>query len=885
MLADEIGVSIPKAMKMAENGAISSSKAIPAILKGMSDKFGGMMQKQSTSLAGLWSTTKDNIGASMRVIGDTLVQTFDLKTKLAGANKWLGDFAAALKDGGMKKALEQMIPAGLRNSIVLISGAIAGAMVPALSLMAIAALKATVPLLPFIVAGAALAGIGLLIAKNWDNIGVKLAVIVGVIGGLLAVVTNTTVALKLWGATTKILTALQVAWNTVMSLNPIGFIVIAIGALILAGVALYKNWDTVKRVALNAWGTIKAFLLNTVASISEAYAKFVSIFNKAEGDRIRASAQRMREQAEAERAIIEERNEAAKGALTDYDARDEDFAQKRTRRAEGVAARAEEAEEQQQQAAQETIETKKDYLDEFDQAFDRSQQDMLESFSRAQEDETTKFQREQEDQLRAYERGLDRQRTAFERELDRRKVMFERSQEDDKIAFEQGLQDQRDKFKDHQGELLRIFKDRQRQEMGAFKRRQAEELEALDSELAARLKPLRAQEKAIRTQEEAEERARRQADLTKRIADAQAKLAEAREKGNPKDIAKAEERLTEALQDQSDFILREQRKTELERIQIAIETVQKEFEVRKEGVRNRQEQDRADMEVRQALQLEGFQKELEADQKHFELRLAQDRLNFERKQADDKTKFEQKLADLKQQKDDELNVELDRFKRGQQEEEKAWKRTQEDRATRYKQELDDLKASFKDKLGQQATFVANWNSMVDQMKAMAPSVSGDVTPAKAPLTPQQTAQQATDNLTTLDKVKAMAKSGQVDAAAKLLSETFGMSLEQAKQNILDGLPKFAAGGVAMKAMAGIFGEKKPEAIMTLDWLGARMADFARRIAAGMVNAAGPARVNTPAIAGMGGGQPTTLLVNLDGQTLARTIVRLMPGELYRIGVK
>ena len=59
MLADKIGVSIPEAMKMAEKGQIDATTTIGALTEGMNAKFGGMMAKQSTTLAGLWSTAKD----------------------------------------------------------------------------------------------------------------------------------------------------------------------------------------------------------------------------------------------------------------------------------------------------------------------------------------------------------------------------------------------------------------------------------------------------------------------------------------------------------------------------------------------------------------------------------------------------------------------------------------------------------------------------------------------------------------------------------------------------------------------------------------------------------------------------------------------------------
>lgn len=73
MLAHAIGVTIPQAMKMAEQGAISSAVAIPAILEGIEARFAGMMQAQNRTLAGQWSNFKDQISFILADIGAALI--------------------------------------------------------------------------------------------------------------------------------------------------------------------------------------------------------------------------------------------------------------------------------------------------------------------------------------------------------------------------------------------------------------------------------------------------------------------------------------------------------------------------------------------------------------------------------------------------------------------------------------------------------------------------------------------------------------------------------------------------------------------------------------------------------------------------------------------
>lgn len=79
ILAEAIGVTVPEAMKLAENRAIDAATAIPALLEGMSSKFGGGMEAQSKTLAGMWSNLKDTIAFALADIGVALDDAFDFK--------------------------------------------------------------------------------------------------------------------------------------------------------------------------------------------------------------------------------------------------------------------------------------------------------------------------------------------------------------------------------------------------------------------------------------------------------------------------------------------------------------------------------------------------------------------------------------------------------------------------------------------------------------------------------------------------------------------------------------------------------------------------------------------------------------------------------------
>ncbi|TSA80791.1 tape measure protein [Deinococcus detaillensis] len=101
LLADKIGVSIPEAMKMAENGAISSAVAIPAILEGLQKKFGGGMEAQSKTLLGMWSNTTDVLKQLGGQAGEYITEKLGLKDLLAQVNVNLGKVKSLFESGGI----------------------------------------------------------------------------------------------------------------------------------------------------------------------------------------------------------------------------------------------------------------------------------------------------------------------------------------------------------------------------------------------------------------------------------------------------------------------------------------------------------------------------------------------------------------------------------------------------------------------------------------------------------------------------------------------------------------------------------------------------------------------------------------------------------------
>lgn len=112
-----------------------------------------------------------------------------------------------------------------------------------------------------------------------DNSNWLIPVLVGVLGSIVAlnVISGVVGLITTWGTVTKGLTAIQGIFNVVLSANPIGLVIIAIGALIAIGVALWMNWDTIvakcrefTTVLIGKWNELKESTSRIFSSIGDA---------------------------------------------------------------------------------------------------------------------------------------------------------------------------------------------------------------------------------------------------------------------------------------------------------------------------------------------------------------------------------------------------------------------------------------------------------------------------------------------------------------------------------------------------------------------------------------------------------------------------------------
>lgn len=235
MLADKMGLTTAEVMKLSEKGLIPADQAIQALTEGMEKKFGGMMDKQSKTMLGLFSTLKDTASTFLTQVSGPVFDV--LKGKLdilmAKINEWQANGTLQAWADSAAKGISAFWDIGEK----VFDG---------------------------------LVGAGKFIIDNWGLIGPILA---GVLAGFMAYRTAQAVI--------QAVTIAQTALNLVMKGNPIALVVLAIAGLVAAGIALYQNWETVSTFLLNTWemlrtgaiakwGELQTFLSGAWNSITQA---------------------------------------------------------------------------------------------------------------------------------------------------------------------------------------------------------------------------------------------------------------------------------------------------------------------------------------------------------------------------------------------------------------------------------------------------------------------------------------------------------------------------------------------------------------------------------------------------------------------------------------
>lgn len=233
-ISEQLGITVGDVKKMASEGKLTSDiylKAFDGIAKGVE----GSSQKQSQTLTGMLSTLKDNLGM---ISGELTKGAFEkLKNVMESAMPVIEQFATTLKDEGLKAALSEIFGEDKINTMINVFNTVRDT-----GIVVFNGLKDTVKFVS-------------------DNFNILSPILAGVLGSITAyqIISTITSLMDLWKASTLAQTLAQGGLNAAMAANPVGVVILAIGALIAIGVALYRNWDTIKSKTVELWNQLGPF--------------------------------------------------------------------------------------------------------------------------------------------------------------------------------------------------------------------------------------------------------------------------------------------------------------------------------------------------------------------------------------------------------------------------------------------------------------------------------------------------------------------------------------------------------------------------------------------------------------------------------------------------
>jgi|GEM_PF-345885 len=294
MLADKIGTSVPQAMDMVSKGAVDAQTGLQALVGGMEEKFGGMMDQQAQTITGTWSNMMDGLSQSAIAVGQQISDALNLPDLFSSLGDSLQQFAGLVKNQGIGEALSQMIPPEVEVAAAGLATTLTVATIPALQSFALNAKLAAAPL-----AGSFLTGLNTL--KN------ALATIPP---GMAAATTSFTLmktgavsagtgllsfAGSLKGAVTLLPQVISGIGRLVLAFGPLGLVVAAVGAAIAAFVASGHNLTDFLNVvpgtmeAVNMagtalkqlWGELGQAISNLVSAAAPLITLLATVFTAA----------------------------------------------------------------------------------------------------------------------------------------------------------------------------------------------------------------------------------------------------------------------------------------------------------------------------------------------------------------------------------------------------------------------------------------------------------------------------------------------------------------------------------------------------------------------------------------------------------------------------
>lgn len=295
-LSERFGVSAAAVRDMVSKGKVSFEefKGAMGSMTESGGLFYGMMIEQSKTFSGVWSNVTDAIGQLLTEQG-------------AGLLEWAKKAALALLD-----FIQNVLPKWIdktkeiiswldkhRSAVVVIAGAIAGALIPTVIAFTGSIVASTLALAPYILIGTALAGLVVVLSGRFKEVNkwisehsTLVSVLGGVLAGLAAMVLASVIPSIVAFAGTIMTTVVPALISMAVAAAPWLLAGAIIGGIVAGIVWVVKHWEALKKAAGAVFsaigGVISAFgsdVWNAMKAIANYMtAPFKALWQAIKGD-------------------------------------------------------------------------------------------------------------------------------------------------------------------------------------------------------------------------------------------------------------------------------------------------------------------------------------------------------------------------------------------------------------------------------------------------------------------------------------------------------------------------------------------------------------------------------------------------------------------------
>jgi hypothetical protein len=450
-----------------------------------------------------------------------------------------------------------------------------------------------------------------------------------------------------------------------LALNPMGIIIMAIGAVVIAALYMWKNWDTVKIQLMMIVNAISYGFQQGLSYLKTIIFKYVDMYLAAFqkllgwipglGDKIDQAREKMS-------SLIDEQKLKRETNTFNY-------------QTEQAALGAELAAAQMEKAKKKTGELGDEISNTTDKTFEYNDglQDLKENIT-ATTEETDDAKNKEKDYNKAVNdtsKGLDVLAQAQKEADEARKQMYDNTEkglnnlgdaltkalkkqyQEQEAAQLSALEQRRDNETDALKESLKTLKtnydrqvkalkDKAKQEIQLLTDAQKNKLAIIDAETLDQVNALQRQIDAINGLTDQEEKQLEEQAYNTRIAELQKEIATA---DSAEERLKAQQKLNEEIAKRQRELLLEERKNQIESLKTQIENIQDNAEIRKNEIEKQTEAEITAIETRLDNELSGYESQYEAQQNALQERLSAVESFYEAEIQATKEKFEKLMTE------------------------------------------------------------------------------------------------------------------------------------------------------------------------------------------------------------------------------------------------